>query len=136
MAKLVEHRYLLKLFDVYEDPTHVFLVSEYCGEGELYKFVMTGRLLPEMTRKFFYQIVTAVSHLHRMSICHRDIKLENLLLIKDEVTGELGIKLADLGMAAHSNGLMNTSCGSPHYAAPEIIGVSENCRTIISSALN
>lgn len=57
-----------------------------------------------------------------MSICHRDIKLENLLVVEDE-DGELCIKLADLGMAAHSSDLMSTSCGSPHYAAPEIIRV-------------
>lgn len=58
-----------------------------------------------------------------MSICHRDIKLENLLVVADPVTGEWNIKLADLGMAAHSDGLMDTSCGSPHYASPEIIRV-------------
>lgn len=58
-----------------------------------------------------------------MSICHRDIKLENLLVVEDSITGELSIKLADLGMAAHADGLMETSCGSPHYAAPEIIRV-------------
>jgi serine/threonine-protein kinase HSL1 (negative regulator of Swe1 kinase) len=69
-----------------------------------------------------------------MSICHRDVKLENLLIWEDNATGELSIKLADLGMAAHcdSNGLMSTSCGSPHYAAPEVIGVSSSTWTIVN----
>lgn len=59
-----------------------------------------------------------------MAIAHRDLKLENILVVKD-VRGQLSIKLADLGMAAFQSPdeLLATSCGSPHYASPEVVSV-------------
>lgn len=66
-----------------------------------------------------------LTHLRRFRIAHRDIKPENLLLWRDE-HNELSLKLADMGLATFQpeDSLLMTSCGSPHYAAPEVISVS------------
>ena len=73
-------------------------------------------------------LIVQVSHLHSLNISHRDIKFENLLLVEDEETGDLNIKLADLGMAAFQPDgcLMETSCGSPHYASPQVVFVGSS----------
>lgn len=67
-----------------------------------------------------------VAYLARFRIAHRDIKLENIMLFRDD-EGDLSIKLIDLGMAAHQpeGELLMTCCGSPHYAAPEIMEVGQ-----------
>lgn len=72
--------------------------------------------------QFWRQILSAVGYCHSFNICHRDLKPENILLTKEGV-----IKIADFGMAAlrqADNHWLNTSCGSPHYAAPEVISGS------------
>lgn len=67
-----------------------------------------------------------VAYLARFRIAHRDIKLENIMLFRDD-EGALSIKLIDLGMAAYQpeGELLMTCCGSPHYAAPEIMEVGQ-----------
>lgn len=87
--------------------------------GELFDHVSTyGPLQEEESVRLFRQIIAGLSYCHRFNICHRDLKPENILL-----DNSLNIKLADFGMAAlqPQNRWLNTSCGSPHYAAPEII---------------
>lgn len=100
--------------------THSYLVLEYVNGGELFDAIVGhGRLEEEDAIKLFRQIVSAVGYCHSLNICHRDIKAENILLTK---CGQ--IKMADFGMAAlHQtpNHKLTTSCGSPHYAAPELI---------------
>ncbi|XP_073914385.1 serine/threonine-protein kinase BRSK1 isoform X2 [Castor canadensis] len=96
-----------------------YLVLEHVSGGELFDYlVKKGRLTPKEARKFFRQIVSALDFCHSYSICHRDLKPENLLL--DEKNN---IRIADFGMASLQVGdsLLETSCGSPHYACPEVI---------------
>jgi serine/threonine-protein kinase HSL1 (negative regulator of Swe1 kinase) len=97
-----------------------YLVLEYADNGELFEHITrNGRLQEEEAIKFFRQILSAVGCCHAFNICHRDLKPENILLTKD-----LEIKIADFGMAAlhqSPDHKLKTSCGSPHYAAPELI---------------
>ncbi|XP_070215079.1 serine/threonine-protein kinase BRSK2 [Bos mutus] len=96
-----------------------YLVLEHVSGGELFDYlVKKGRLTPKEARKFFRQIISALDFCHSHSICHRDLKPENLLL--DEKNN---IRIADFGMASLQVGdsLLETSCGSPHYACPEVI---------------
>ncbi|XP_018421845.1 PREDICTED: serine/threonine-protein kinase BRSK2-like isoform X5 [Nanorana parkeri] len=96
-----------------------YLVLEHVSGGELFDYlVKKGRLTPKEARKFFRQIISALDFCHSYSICHRDLKPENLLL--DEKNN---IRIADFGMASLQVGdsLLETSCGSPHYACPEVI---------------
>ncbi|XP_061825983.1 serine/threonine-protein kinase BRSK2 isoform X4 [Nerophis lumbriciformis] len=119
ILKLIEHPHVLKLHDVYENKKYLYLVLELVSGGELFDYlVKKGRLTPKEARKFFRQIMSALDFCHSHSICHRDLKPENLLL--DEKNN---IRIADFGMASLQVGdsLLETSCGSPHYACPEVI---------------
>lgn len=97
-----------------------YLVLEYVDKGELFEHISAkGALEEEEAIKYFRQILSAVGYCHAFNICHRDLKPENILLTKS-----LDIKIADFGMAAlhqSPDHKLKTSCGSPHYAAPELI---------------
>lgn len=99
---------------------HSYLVLEYIDNGELFEHIRRhGGLGEEEAMKYFRQLLSAVGYCHSFNICHRDLKPENILMTKD-----LELKVADFGMAAlHQTPQhrLQTSCGSPHYAAPEVI---------------
>uniref|UniRef100_A0A2S2N893 non-specific serine/threonine protein kinase n=1 Tax=Schizaphis graminum TaxID=13262 RepID=A0A2S2N893_SCHGA len=119
IMKLIDHPHVLGLSDVYENKRYLYLILEHVSGGELFDYlVKKGRLTPKEARRFFRQIISALDFCHSHLICHRDLKPENLLL--DEKTN---IKIADFGMASlQPNGsMLETSCGSPHYACPEVI---------------
>ncbi|XP_071956034.1 serine/threonine-protein kinase BRSK2-like isoform X2 [Antedon mediterranea] len=119
IMKLIEHPHVLGLYDVYENKKYLYLVLEHVSGGELFDYlVKKGRLTPKEARKFFRQIISAIDFCHSHSICHRDLKPENLLL--DEKNN---IRVADFGMASLqvAGTYLETSCGSPHYACPEVI---------------
>ncbi|XP_012939018.1 maternal embryonic leucine zipper kinase isoform X2 [Aplysia californica] len=115
------HHHICKLFQVIETETRFYLILEYCPEGELFDYIVSkDRLEEDEARIFFRQIVAAVAYIHDVGFAHRDLKPENLLL--DE---EQNIKLIDFGLCAKPKGGMSsylaTLCGSPAYAAPELI---------------
>lgn len=120
VMKLLEHDNIVRLFDVWENSNELYLIMEYVEGGELFHYVEQRRGLPEdKTIIIFRQIVAALLYCHRMHICHRDLKPENILLDPIKLT----VKLIDFGMAAlQADGkLLSTPCGSPHYAAPEVV---------------
>ncbi|XP_075678168.1 serine/threonine kinase SAD-1-like isoform X2 [Dermatophagoides pteronyssinus] len=126
IMKLIEHPHVLHLYDVYENKKYLYLMLEHVSGGELFDYlVKKGRLTPKEARRFFRQIISALDFCHSHLICHRDLKPENLLL--DEKNN---IKIADFGMASLQidGSMLETSCGSPHYASPEIIRLSEVIR--------
>jgi len=119
IMKLIEHPHVLGLYDVYENKKYLYLVLEHVSGGELFDYlVKKGRLTPKEARRFFRQIISALDFCHSHSICHRDLKPENLLL-----DDKNNIKIADFGMASlqPDGSMLETSCGSPHYACPEVI---------------
>ncbi|KAK8845465.1 hypothetical protein IAR55_006178 [Kwoniella newhampshirensis] len=119
IMKLIDHPNVLNLYDVWETSSELYLIMEYVPGGELFDYlVKRGRLPVSEALHYFQQIIHAVDYCHRFNICHRDLKPENLLLDKDK-----NIKVADFGMAAWEAGerMLETSCGSPHYASPEIV---------------
>lgn len=121
VMKLIDHPNVMRLYDVWETSAELFLVLEYVQGGELFEYLCEkGRLPTTEALGYFQQIISAVDYCHRFNIAHRDLKPENILLDKDH-----NIKIADFGMAAwqvnKQDGMLYTSCGSPHYAAPEII---------------
>lgn len=93
---------------------------EYCERGEFFEHIYrSGQLEEEEAVFYFRQLLSAVGYCHSFNICHRDLKPENMLLNK-----EGNVKVADFGMAAlHQtpDHKLQTSCGSPHYAAPEVV---------------
>lgn len=119
IMKLIKHPNVMQLYDVYENEKELFLVLEHVEGGELFDYlVKRGRLPEQEAVRFFQQMLYGIDFCHRHLIAHRDLKPENLLLDKD-----LNIKIADFGMASlqPTGKLLETSCGSPHYACPEII---------------
>jgi serine/threonine protein kinase len=95
-------------------------VLEFIEGGELFNYLTRRGRLPEHEAvSYFRQITSGLSYCHQFGICHRDLKPENLLLDRSHNT----IKIADFGMAAlePTGTKLQTSCGSPHYAAPEVI---------------
>ncbi|KAH3688521.1 hypothetical protein WICPIJ_000511 [Wickerhamomyces pijperi] len=119
IMKLLNHPNVLRLYDVWETSKNLYLILEYVEGGELFDLLVEeGPLEESEAIRYFRQIIMGISYCHALGICHRDLKPENLLLDHD-----LNIKIADFGMAALENNdrLLETSCGSPHYAAPEIV---------------
>ncbi|KAI9309320.1 kinase-like domain-containing protein [Cunninghamella echinulata] len=128
IMKLIQHPHIVRLIDVIdvEDSPNLYLILEYVPKGELFEYLVTkGRLSENEAKTFFRQIVSTLSFCHQHLICHRDLKPENLLLDENN-----NIKIADFGMAKlqpNDGTLLETSCGSPHYASPEIVtGVRYN----------
>jgi serine/threonine-protein kinase HSL1, negative regulator of Swe1 kinase len=119
IMKLIEHPNIMRLYDVWETSTELYLILEYIEGGELFDYLCEkGRLPMSEAVGHFQQMITAVDYCHRFNIAHRDLKPENLLL---DANGN--IKVADFGMAAWQgkSDMLQTSCGSPHYAAPEVV---------------
>ncbi|KXL41497.1 MAG: hypothetical protein FE78DRAFT_156326 [Acidomyces sp. 'richmondensis'] len=116
--QLLRHPHIIKLFTVITTPSEIIMVLEYAG-GELFDYIVqNGKMAEDKARKFFQQIVCAVEYCHRHKIVHRDLKPENLLL--DDA---LNVKIADFGLSniMTDGNFLKTSCGSPNYAAPEVI---------------
>ncbi|KAF2871588.1 serine threonine protein kinase-like protein SNF1p [Massariosphaeria phaeospora] len=116
--QLLRHPHIIKLYTVITTATDIIMVLEYAG-GELFDYIVTnGRLAEDKARKFFQQIVCAVEYCHRHKIVHRDLKPENLLL-----DDQFNVKIADFGLSniMTDGNFLKTSCGSPNYAAPEVI---------------
>jgi serine/threonine-protein kinase HSL1 (negative regulator of Swe1 kinase) len=98
-----------------------YIALEYVAQGELFDYINAKRFLETNEASFFFQqLINGIHYLHSFGICHRDLKPENLLL-DDHLT----LKIADFGMASFQSEdeWLKTSCGSPHYASPEIIAV-------------
>ncbi|CCJ29386.1 unnamed protein product [Pneumocystis jirovecii] len=119
IMKLIDHPNVMRLYDVWENKNELYLILEYIEGGELFDYlVQKGKLEEREAVGYFRQIIAGVDYCHRFNICHRDLKPENLLLDKHR-----NIKIADFGMAALQpfDRMLETSCGSPHYASPEIV---------------
>ncbi|KAI0019912.1 hypothetical protein F4780DRAFT_401442 [Xylariomycetidae sp. FL0641] len=120
ILKLIDHPGIVKLHDIWENRCEIYLVMEYMDAGDLFAYVNShGPLGEEEMMYYFRQILTALDHVHSFHICHRDLKPENILMTADN-----RVKIADFGMAAMQqspNHSLKTSCGSPHYAAPELV---------------
>lgn len=119
VMKLIQHPNVMALYDVWENKGELYLVLEYIEGGELFNYLLSkGHLGEAEAVNYFSQIVRGLDYCHRFNICHRDLKPENILLDKHR-----NIKIADFGMAAleTSDKMLETSCGSPHYASPEIV---------------
>ncbi|KAJ7991080.1 hypothetical protein DPEC_G00293530 [Dallia pectoralis] len=118
IMKLLNHPNIVKLFEVIETERTLYLVMEYASGGEVFDYLVAhGRMKEKEARAKFRQIVSAVQYCHQKNIVHRDLKAENLLLDAD-----MNIKIADFGFSNEftMGSKLDTFCGSPPYAAPEL----------------
>ena len=113
------HPSIVRIEDVVFDQNLIYLVMEYCSKGELFNVIAErGKFDENLSKRIFAQIVDGLSYIHAKNIAHRDLKPENIMI--DE---NFNAKIIDFGLCHHadSNHLLNTPCGSPLYAPPEII---------------
>ena len=126
LLKDVDHTNVVRLFTVYDVPTHMYFVMELCLGGHL------GNLLARQPRKFLdetwakqlaLQLLSAVAHIHSRGIAHRDIKLQNILVDQNTDDRTAQLKLIDFGYGSRFIGAlpMRTKCGTPYTTAPEVI---------------
>ncbi|XP_058847882.1 MAP/microtubule affinity-regulating kinase 3 isoform X8 [Acipenser ruthenus] len=118
IMKILNHPNIVKLFEVIETDKTLYLIMEYASGGEVFDYLVAhGRMKEKEARSKFRQIVSAVQYCHQKHIVHRDLKAENLLLDAD-----MNIKIADFGFSNEFTlgNKLDTFCGSPPYAAPEL----------------
>ncbi|KAH7886390.1 kinase-like domain-containing protein [Phlebopus sp. FC_14] len=116
--RTLRHPHIIKLYEVISTPTDIIIVLEYAG-GELFNYIVANGRMPEQrARRFFQQLISGIEYSHQLKIVHRDLKPENVLLDDD-----LNVKIADFGLSNEikDGDFLKTSCGSPNYAAPEVI---------------
>jgi protein-serine/threonine kinase len=153
----LEHENIVRLHEMVETERHIGIILEYASGGELFDYILNHRYLKDgAARRLFAQLISGVGYLHKKGIVHRDLKLENLLLdrnrniiitdfgfantfnaadeLGEEIEFNLGNKdfVRSMGLEATDGNrrgdLMQTSCGSPCYAAPELV-VSDSLYT-------
>ncbi|CAN6840574.1 unnamed protein product [Brassica oleracea] len=121
--KLINHPNVVRLYEVLASKTKIYIVLEFAMGGELVdKIRHDGRLREDGARRYFQQLINAVDYCHSRGVYHRDLKPENLLL-----DSQGNLKISDFGLSALSrqaggDGLLHTTCGTPNYAAPEVLG--------------
>ena len=115
----MNHQNVIKVFKIYEEENNFSLIMEYCEEGELFNYIVKNqRLSEDETSYFFYQIINGIEYIHSKGIAHRDLKPENLLIGKNKI-----LKIIDFGLSNFYDGTkrLQTPCGSPCYASPEMV---------------
>lgn len=123
VMKMVTHPNIVELHEVMATRSKIYFAMELVRGGELFsKIAQSGRLREDAARSYFRQLISAVDFCHSRGVYHRDLKPENLLL---DDAGNL--KVADFGLSAfadhvRADGLLHTTCGTPAYVAPEVIG--------------
>ncbi|XP_030466191.1 CBL-interacting serine/threonine-protein kinase 6-like [Syzygium oleosum] len=122
VMKMVKHPHIVELHEVMASKSKIYFAMELVRGGELFAKISKGRLREDVARAYFQQLISAVDFCHSRGVYHRDLKPENLLV--DE-NGDL--KVTDFGLSAfgehlRQDGLLHTTCGTPAYVAPEVIG--------------
>ena len=119
ILKIVRHPHIIQLYEIIETQSKLYLIMEHCSNGELFDYITSrNRLKEEEACKLFQQLISAIEYLGELGIAHRDVKPENLLL--DEFKN---LKMVDFGLSNtfKPGEKLQTACGSPCYAAPELI---------------
>ncbi|KAI9313147.1 hypothetical protein BX666DRAFT_1980059 [Dichotomocladium elegans] len=121
VLRKVRHPYIVKLYDVLETERYIGIILQCASGGELFEYILVHSYLKERdASRLFAQLISGVHYMHQKNIVHRDLKLENLLLDRNR-----NIIITDFGFAnqfsSPQDDLMSTSCGSPCYAAPELV---------------
>jgi serine/threonine protein kinase len=119
MLKIGAHKNIARLWRVIEDSKNVFLIQEVAGKKALSDVIRAGnnkRLSEDDARPFFRQLTSAVSYVHALGICHRDLKMTNILISEKK-----NLKLIDFGFSTLNRANFRTYCGTPSYMAPELV---------------
>lgn len=119
ILKIVNHPHIIQLYEIIETQKRLYLIMENCSNGELFDYITSkNRLKESESCRLFQQLISGIEYLNELGIAHRDIKPENLLL--DDFNN---LKIVDFGLSSTfgPGEKLSTACGSPCYAAPELI---------------
>ena len=121
MLSQFNHPNVVSVYEIFESVDSYFTVMEYCDGGELFNFIVKNKYLSEEKSAFFYyQLINGLEYIHSLGIVHRDLKPENLLLTHEDI-----LKIIDFGLSNYFKEnqleLLETPCGSPCYASPEML---------------
>ena len=111
--------FVIKVYKIYEDKNNFLIIMEYCEGGELFNYIVKKkRLTEDESSYFFFQLINGIEYIHSKGIAHRDLKPENLLISKNKI-----LKIIDFGLSNFYDGQkrLQTPCGSPCYASPEMV---------------
>ena len=119
IIKVIRHRNIVQLYNVFQTSSTIFIVMEHIHGKELFEIIVKKKKLSELESLFYFQqLISGIEYLGKIGIAHRDLKPENLLIDSKKV-----LKIADFGLSNiyKKNELLSTPCGSPSYAAPEML---------------
>ncbi|ADM11231.1 Ser/Thr protein kinase Kin1-like protein [Encephalitozoon intestinalis ATCC 50506] len=125
ISSVVNHPHIVRLKNFLYSPTHYFLIFEYVKGRQLYDIIISnGPLKEKEGQRYFRQLLSAVDYIHKNSIVHRDLKIENILIDDND-----NVKLIDFGLSNFYDNktLLNTFCGSLYFAAPELLQGQRYC---------
>ena len=137
----ITHPNIIKIFEIFEDDRYYYIIIEKCNGGELFekltKRIQEGKLYTEkFAATIFQQLMSAIAYCHSKGICHRDLKLENLLYLNEGNEENNPIKVIDFGMGEKfdSKTKMKLKVGSAYYMSPEVLKGKYNEKCDIWSA--
>ena len=118
ILKKMHHVNVVRTYEIISTEDTFYIFMDFCAKGELFNYIVEQQHLSEEKSAFFYyQLVNGIEYIHNKGVCHRDLKPENLLL-----TEKMKLKIIDFGLSNYFNGkLLETPCGSPCYASPEMV---------------
>jgi serine/threonine protein kinase KIN1/2 len=125
ISSLLNHPHVVRLKNFLYSTSHYFLVFEYARGKQLYDMIISaGPLSEKDARRYFRQLLSAVDYIHRNSVVHRDLKIENIIVDEND-----NVKLIDFGLSNYYDNkmLLSTFCGSLYFAAPELLNGQRYC---------
>lgn len=118
IMKRINHPNIVKLIDVYQTKTKLYLVMELVTGGELFeKIAQEGKLSEDQSRRYFQQLIDAVEYMHNIGVCHRDLKPENMLIDEDDC-----VHISDFGLSAVI--FQDSTPPPPMTASPNQVGTA------------
>ena len=118
ILKKMHHVNVVRTYEIISTETTYYIFMDFCSKGELFNYIVEKQhLSQELSAFFYYQLINGIEYIHKKGVCHRDLKPENLLL-----TEKNKLKIIDFGLSNYFKGnLLETPCGSPCYASPEMV---------------
>jgi calcium-dependent protein kinase len=121
ILRSLDHPNILKIFEYFEDYKNFYIVMEYSQHGDLFdELQKRGKFDEQTASKIMQQIFAGVNYFHNKLVVHRDLKLENILISKQDK--DVNIKIIDFNIATVKTSLkLSKFTGTFNYIAPEVI---------------